>query len=96
MKKLTRRSFTAAGIIAALGVGSVFAASSNLVGCVYGPPQEQQEDPENKEYKPEENEPESVYGPPEDLGWELDDPGADNYDPAENELVDVYGPPPGE
>ena len=104
MKKLTRRSFTAAGILAVLGVGGVFTATSNLIGCVYGPPPE--------EYEPEDNEIEAVYGPPEDLGWDEpvegpetdpetdseDDPETDpeddpDYDPSLNELVDVYGPP---
>lgn len=77
MKKLTRRAFTAAGILTALGVGGAFVASSNLLGCVYGPPSDY--DPENNEiedvygpppvdddgYDPEQNEIESVYGPPE-------------------------------
>lgn len=80
MKKLTRRSFTAAGILAALGVGGVFAASSNLVGCVYGPPPESPEpdetepdetEPDETEpdgYEPDENEAVGVYGPPEYFG----------------------------
>ncbi len=37
----------------------------------------------------EDNENEAVYGPPEDLGWELD-----HFDPDANENEDVYGPPP--
>ena len=45
MKKLTRRSFTAAGILAALGVSGLvgcapdFNPSRNEVECVYGPPE---------------------------------------------------------
>ncbi|MBP3892601.1 MAG: hypothetical protein J6D34_00995 [Atopobiaceae bacterium] len=76
MKKLTRREFTAAGIIAALGATTAFVSSCNRPTSVYGPPPDYE-----PEYEPEENEIETVYGPPED------------YDPAENELVDVYGPP---
>ena len=85
MKKLTRRSFTAAGILSALGLG-VFTASGNLIGCVYGPPPE--------EYEPDQNEIETVYGPPEDLGWDEPVESEDEYDPDLNEIEDVYGPPP--
>ena len=92
MKKLTRRSFTAAGILAALGVGGVFVSSSNLIGCVYGPPPE--------EYDPDLNEIEDVYGPPpmdedEDVDDESVEDGEDDgdYDPEENIPVAVYGPP---
>jgi len=75
MKKLTRRQFTAAGILAALGAAAAFIPSCNTPTCVYGPPPE--------DYEPDENVVETVYGPPEDLG----------YDPVENEPEDVYGPP---
>lgn len=63
MKKLTRRQFTAAGILAAMSLTSASIKSCNP-------------------FAPDENEVETVYGPPED------------YEPEENELVDVYGPPP--
>ena len=93
MKKLTRRSFTAAGILTALGLGGVFTASSNLIGCVYGPPPEDDYDPKN-------NELEDVYGPPPEDDEPEDDPDeveeVEEYDPVENELVDVYGPPIGD
>lgn len=77
MKKLTRRGFTAAGILAALGAASL--PGCDVAGCS-GP------------FEPSDNEVETVYGPPEYFGLEgesEDDP----YDPSENELEDVYGPP---
>ena len=92
MKKLTRRSFTAAGILSALSAGltSLTGCDFDLVSCtpaaLYGPP---------PEYDPDDNEIETVYGPPEDFGLDEDgsvDEGAD-YDPEENEPVMVYGPP---
>ena len=94
MKKLTRRSFTAAGILSALGLG-VFSVSGNLIGCVYGPPPE--------EYDPDQNEIEDVYGPPpvddeddDDDAGEVDENDDDeDYDPEENIPVAVYGPPGG-
>lgn len=81
MKKLTRREFTAAGIIAALGLTTSFIPGCNEPASVYGPPPEY--DPENNEvvdvygppedFDPEDNEPTTVYGPPEDFGLEEDD-----------------------
>ena len=90
MKKLTRRQFTAAGILAALGAAAAFIPSCNTPVGMYGPP---------PDYDPDENELETVYGPPED--YEPDDSEesgstsseSTTFDPAENELVDVYGPP---
>ncbi len=87
---LTRRAFTAAGILAAMGAAAAFVSSCNRPVCVYGPP---------PDYDPDENELETVYGPPED--YEPDDSEesgstsseSTTFDPAENELVDVYGPP---
>ena len=91
MKQLTRRQFTAAGIIAAVGAATAFAASCNSPACVYGPPPD--------DYDSTDNIPETVYGPPEDYEQGTEDPESpeqysDKYDPAENELPDVYGPPP--
>ena len=104
MKKLTRRGFTAAGIVAAIGMAGVFSACRNRPEAVYGPPEGF--DPKNNEiedvygppgdFEPDNNEIEGVYGPPEDLGLEPVDPeksDGDNFDPGENELEDVYGPP---
>ncbi len=87
---MTRRAFTAAGILAAMGAAAAFVSSCNRPVCVYGPP---------PDYDPDENELETVYGPPED--YEPDDSEesgstsseSTTFDPAENELVDVYGPP---
>ena len=75
MKKLTRRGFTAAGIVAAIGMAGVFSACRNRPEAVYGPPEGF--DPKNNEiedvygpppneddYEPSNNEPEAVYGPP--------------------------------
>ena len=77
MKKLTRRGFTAAGILAALSAGMTILPGCELESCgvqpsLYGPP---------PGYDPKKNELEDVYGPPED------------FKTSENELVDVYGPP---
>ncbi len=77
MKKLTRRQFTAAGILAALGAAAAFIPSCNTPVCVYGPPPD--------DYDPDENELETVYGSTSSEST--------TFDPAENELVDVYGPP---
>lgn len=68
MKRLTRREFTAAGIIAALGVaatagGCGFEPKRNEVEAVYGPPPEYTA---SEAFDPEENEPVDVYGPPPD------------------------------
>ena len=106
MKKLTRRGFTAAGIIAALSAGltNLAGCDFDLMGCsrgnLYGPP---------PELEPEDNEIETVYGPPE---WfedgEVEDDGIDDvdedddgdedsdydpdYDPEDNEIQLMYGP----
>ena len=77
MKKLTRRGFTAAGILAALGAGITALPGCRLIRCnvpetVYGPPEW---------FEPSNNEVVDVYGPPED------------FEPDENEAVAVYGPP---
>lgn len=83
MKALTRRGFTAAGILAALSLSPL--GNIGLQGCSSG-------------FEPDENEIEAVYGPPEDFepvginGTEAED-DPDDYDPEDNELVDVYGPP---
>ena len=71
MKKLTRRGFTAAGIIAAVGAGlsSLTGCDLDLVGCtpaaLYGPP---------PEYDPDNNEIVDVYGPPDVDPSNWDDP----------------------
>ena len=84
MKKLTRRSFTAAGILAAFSAMTVGASKSctnpfdpsrNEVEAVYGPP----------EYFGLES---------DDYGEEEGDDGTSEvYDPQANELEGVYGPP---
>lgn len=90
MKKLTRRGFTAAGILSALAAGITALPGCNLTSCnepetVYGPP---------SWFDPSANEVEDVYGPPDVDPSEWDNPDAwDKYDPNDNELVDVYGPP---
>ena len=88
MKPLTRRSFTAAGILAALGLTSCkgdFNPSTNSPAAVYGPP---------PEYDPQENELADVYGPPpEDLD-EDDQQASGGFEPARNVPAPVYGPPP--
>ena len=81
MKKLKRTRTTAAGIIASAMVASSFLAGCNEQPNVYGPPPE-------TNYSSEQNIPETVYGPPEDIG--LEQPV---YPVDENELEDVYGPP---
>lgn len=96
MKKLTRRSFTAAGIIAALSAGltSLAGCDLDLAGCsmgdvsaLYGPP---------PEIDPSDNEIVDVYGPPDVDPSDWDDPSTwDNYDPEDNDLIEVYGPPAG-
>ncbi len=82
MKMLTRRGFTAAGILAALSAGTAllpggcsgpFDPSSNEIECVYGPP------------------PEDVDA--EETANDSDDTPSETFDPSENELADVYGPP---
>ena len=84
MKKMTRRDFTAAGILTALGVGlsgakgCSYDPSLNEEADVYGPP------PDETDYDPSRNEVECVYGPP---------PDETDYNPSLNELEDVYGPP---
>lgn len=89
MKKLTRRGFTAAGILAVMSVAGAslkrcnpFEPSDNEIEAVYGPPEV------------------LGWGGPDDDGGQGDDNDpetepdpADNFDPANNELVDVYGPP---
>ncbi len=92
MKRLTRRGFTAAGILAALGAGITVLPGCDVSGCsnpfdpsdneiegVYGPPPD-----EDDSYQPEDNVEPPVYGPPED------------FEPDENELAGVYGPPEGD
>ena len=85
MKKLTRRSFTAAGILAALGLSGCkegFDPFNNRPASVYGPPPEEP-DPS---YDPANNIPVDVYGPPvEDYN---------NYEPSRNEQACVYDPLP--
>ena len=58
MKKLTRRQFTAAGILAAMGAAAAFIPSCNNPASVYGPPPD--------DYDPDDNVVETVYGPPDD------------------------------
>lgn len=95
MRKLTRRGFTAAGIIAALSAGltNLTGCDFDLIGCsagnLYGPP---------PDLEPEENEIETVYGPPEWFeGDEVDESDGDDtegsYDVEDNLIVGVYGPP---
>lgn len=89
MKKLTRRSFTAAGILAALGM-----TGAGLKAC--DPLGQEIDEPEG--FDPSANEVEEVYGPPEDF-----DPSAneiegvygppDGFDPSQNEPEAIYGPP---
>ena len=93
MKRLTRREFTAAGIIATLSAGisalpgcgapeapSEFDPSENEEVDVYGPPSD---DVESDEFEPDRNEMELVYGPPPDDAFEVQV----NVSPT------VYGPP---
>ena len=106
MKKLTRRGFTAAGILAALGAGVTVLPGCDVAGCsgpfepgdneieaVYGPPEVFDQEPVG-DYDPSENELEDVYGPPGDFEAELDElDEEDDLDVSANELVGVYGPP---
>ena len=62
MKRLTRREFTAAGIIAALSVGTSFIPGCNEPTAVYGPPPVDPSDNENVD----------VYGPPPE-DYDLDE-----------------------
>ena len=85
MKKLTRRSFTAAGILAALGLTGAglkgcnpFKPSDYEVVDVYGPPED------FEEYDPGGDANETVYGPPD---W------YDEFDSSDNMVPAVYGPP---
>ena len=95
MKKLTRRGFTAAGIIAALSAGltNLTGCDFDLMGCsrgnLYGPP---------PELDPDDNEPVAVYGPPEwfeddDVVEDDGDDTENDYDAEDNLIVGVYGPP---
>ena len=91
MKKLTRRQFTAAGILAAFGAAALFTPSCNSPTCVYGPPPD--------DYDPDDNVVETVYGPPEDYE-PSDNELVDVYGPPEDYEADInmtaclYGPPP--
>lgn len=80
MKKLTRRAFTAAGLLTALGTGGVFLTSCNLIGCVYGPP-------------PEQNEAVAMYGPPEDYDEDDETDRKDDGDETQNGSYEEYGTP---
>lgn len=94
MKKLTRRQFTAAGILAAMSLASAsvkscnpFAPDENEVEAVYGPPED---------YEPEENELVDVYGPPpEDVedGEETEEVDELTYNETINVNPALYGPP---
>ena len=97
MKRLTRREFTAAEILAALSAGisvspgcgaggpAEFDPSENEEVDVYGPPPE---DVDDDGFRPDRNEMALVYGPPpDDVG------PSDAYAPHLNEHVVVYGPP---
>lgn len=109
MKRLTRRDFTAAGILAALGAGT-FLPSCDVKGCsadpdpsdnqnvdVYGPPpvEPSEWEQEDDAYDPGSNSAAMLYGPPfvDPSEWGRKGFG---YDLSRNELVDVYGPPPGD
>lgn len=98
MKKLTRRGFTAAGILAALGAGITVLPGCDVAGCsgpfepsdneiegVYGPPEDFGLDPEG-DYDPAENELVDVYGPPEDFG--LGGEGNEELDPSVSDDFD--------
>ena len=98
MKKLTRRGFTAAGIIAALsaGLSSLTGCDLDLVSCspasLYGPPPE--------DIDPSNNEVVDVYGPPDVDPSDWDDPDTwddpesdDGYDEEDNIAITLYGPP---
>lgn len=97
MKRLTRRGFTAAGILAALGAGITVLPGCDVSGCsnpfdpsdneietVYGPPEYFGLE-EDDEFDPSDNELEDVYGPPPDE--------EDSYQPEDNIEPPVYGPP---
>lgn len=96
MKNLTRRQFTAAGILAAMSLTGAslkscnpFAPDENEIEAVYGPPED---------YDPSENELVDVYGPPEDFEQtsepnDSDEQVSEDYEPSDNELAGVYGPP---
>ena len=92
MKPLTRRGFTAAGILAALGLTgcALFNSCTNRPESVYGPP------PTN--YDPNNNEPIDVYGPPGDYDPKNDEIETlygppDDFEPDDNIEETVYGPP---
>ena len=90
MKKLTRRGFTAAGILAALGAGITALPGCQLIRCnvpetVYGPP---------SWFEPSNNQEVDVYGPPDVDPSEWDSPEDDEYEVEENEPAALYGPPP--
>ncbi len=80
MKK-SKKKLAFAAIFAA-GAASAVMLTSCRPSTVYGPPPEDPEDPEIVE---------TVYGPPEDFGYEEEvDP---EFDPEGNEVEEVYGPP---
>ena len=99
MRRLTRRSFTAAGIIFAASLATgCFDADDNVPETVYGPPADDQTEP--VAYDPSKNETQVVYGPPPDDFDARENaldvvygPPSDGFDAWENVAVDVYGPP---
>ena len=105
MKKKTKRIAKAVGVCAtAAAVSATMLAGCDWfhpfqqeIECVYGPPPDWQD-----QYRPEDDEPQDVYGPPGGFGIydpEEDDPApvygppGDDYDPALEEVECVYGPP---
>ncbi len=100
MKRLTRRGFTAAGILAALSLSPLgniglkgcspdYDPSGNEVEAVYGPPEDYEPDPVDvDDFDPDDNELIDVYGPPADAFDE------DDFEAEENIAPALYGPPP--
>ena len=109
MKKLTRRSFTAAGILAALGVSGLvgcapdFNPSRNEVECVYGPPEYFSSGSSSATGGSSSSGSGSDSGSSDSANSgnasmgstsSSDAGGTASFDPADNENEDVYGPPP--
>ena len=104
MKMYTRRGFTAAGLLATLGLAGCFNSSDNEPTAVYGPPNDV-ETSSGSASSADESSSSSSASASGDASNKSDDydPSTnepevvygppDDFDPSDNEVEDVYGPP---